>query len=246
MDRNKPFAIEKVFFEFDCEKNPNLAVEEALTFAKMIRYFYHAESLICLSGLKGAHVYLWLQQSVEIGEHFEYAKDVYPELQNILTLGFSPKTLDPHVIGDLKRLSRLPYPIHEKSGLEKLKRTSKRAEIREGEIRPCIREALTKPLHGGAGHLMRLAIACEYLAAGYSVDEIVPLFQNQSDFNERKTRYFIEHAQKNNYKPFKCKKIREIGFCLEEKCPLQSKKRGRGRFRMAGKKRLEKAFPHSF
>lgn len=261
LERDKMFSIERLFFEFDNEANPKLAVEEALTFAERVRYFYNAEPLICLSGFKGAHVHLWLKKAVEIGEHFDFAKDLYREAQETLLLGLKPKTIDVKILGDLKRLSRLPYSTHEKSGrlcqpinlngeplkpgeinldfhvehglslellehsskrlkekMEALKKASQKRGIKVSGIRPCIQEALNKPLHGGTGHLMRLAIACEHLAAGYSTEEIIGLFRNQDDFNERKTRYFIEHAQRSGYKPFKCEKIRELGYCLGERC----------------------------
>lgn len=262
LERDKPFSIERVFFEFDNERDPGSAIKEALDFARKVKFFYHVEPLICLSGFKGAHVYFFFEKAVEIGEHINFAKEVYREVQEVLMLGLQLKTVDPKVIGDIKRLSRLPYSIHEKSGklcqpinlemktlepeeidldffvenglsldllehsskrlkerIEKLKKLSKKKKtVKAGAIRPCIQEALNKQLHGGAGHLMRLAIACEYLAAGFPVEEIVALFQNQTDFNERKTRYFIEHAQKSGYKPFKCEKIRELGYCLGEKC----------------------------
>jgi DNA primase large subunit len=85
---------------------------------------------------------------------------------------------------------------------------------KDGNVRPCILAALDRPLEGGNGHLMRLAVAREFLNAGYNVDEIIPLFKNQSDFKLEKTRYYVEHAAKNPTKPFTCRKIRELGYCL--------------------------------
>jgi DNA primase large subunit len=61
---------------------------------------------------------------------------------------------------------------------------------------------------------MRLAVAREFLAAGYSVDEVVQLFKGQADFNPDKTRYYVEHAARNPAKPFRCETIRRLGFCL--------------------------------
>jgi len=119
------------------------------------------------------------------------------------------RTLDPSLLGPV---------IKELKDREKLQgalsKTKPNLEVKNGRIRPCILAALEKPLEGGNGHLMRLAIARECLAAGCSVDEIVPLFQNQLDFNPNKTRYYVEHAAKNPAKPFTCRKIRELGFCL--------------------------------
>ncbi|MCD6444939.1 hypothetical protein J7L70_08090 [Candidatus Bathyarchaeota archaeon] len=64
------------------------------------------------------------------------------------------------------------------------------------EIRPCIKEALNNPLEGENGHLMRIAIAVEFLNKGYSVDQIVPLFKNQPDFKPEKTRYYVLECKK--------------------------------------------------
>ena len=96
----------------------------------------------------------------------------------------------------------------------------------DGEIRPCFERALTLPLHKGEGHKMRLGIVAEHLRKGFSADQVVNLFSSQVDFNEKKTRYFVEDAAKKGYKPFKCKTIRELGFCLGDACFLHKKKRG--------------------
>lgn len=154
-------------------------------------------------------------------------------------------TLDLVVIGDIKRLERVPYSVHEKTGFlcepvdlagkamsvetlkpyreqgldpnlleavckeikaeEKLEeqRSKRRRGFKPGKaigIRPCIEAALSRPLHGGEGHKMRLGIVSEYLHKGFSVDQTVDLFQSQTDFKEEKTRYFVTHAAKKGYK----------------------------------------------
>jgi len=89
------------------------------------------------------------------------------------------------------------------------------------KIRPCLTEALKTGLRGTKeNHEMRLAIAVEYLAAKFPVDQICSLFKSQVDYSERKTRYQIEHAQKKGYRPFKCSKIKSFGFCIGEACPI--------------------------
>jgi len=124
--------------------------------------------------------------------------------------GLPPKLLE-HVIRELQGEEKWRALYRERSmahiNLNKDKR-----------IRPCIQAALNQPLHGGAGHLMRLAIVREYQAAGYGVEQIIPLFQNQTDFDERKTRYYVEHAFQKRTPPFKCSTIKSLGFCLSKKC----------------------------
>jgi DNA primase large subunit len=168
--------------------------------------------------------------------------------------------LDSAVIGDIKRLARIPFSVHEKTrkqcspvslshrfiaprtldiyrdfglAISILKSISKELKVedkwremleRKMEIpqsyeskknRPCLQKALSLPLHYGEGHKIRLAIAVECLHKGFSVDQVVDLFRSQGDFNEKKTRYFVNDALKKGYKPFKCKTIQNLGFCLE-------------------------------
>ena len=250
---DKPCALEKLYFDFDCREDPSRAWKDAAVFTDALRRFYSAEPLTVFSGCKGFHVYVFLDKPVHFEEsQLPLARQAYRELQARLVEGLKLATLDPQPIGDVKRLARCPFSFHEKTGslcvpvdtdkksfipesldpyrsldaelfapiIKELKSREKLASIKRPApkhvkgIRPCVQAALSVPLEGGNGHLMRLAVAREYLAAGYTVDEIVALFQSQPDYNPDKTRYYVQHAQKNPAKPFKCKTIRELGFCL--------------------------------
>jgi len=63
---------------------------------------------------------------------------------------------------------------------------------------------------------MRLAVAVEHLHLGMKPSEIAPLFQSQSDYDYEKSLSYVEDAQKRGYKPFKCKTIQALGFCLPD------------------------------
>lgn len=92
---------------------------------------------------------------------------------------------------------------------------------RSKKIRPCILEALKTDLRKTKEHhLMRLAIATEYLAADHPLEEVRNLFSSQLDYNEKETTKQIEYAKKRGYKPFKCSKIKTLGFCISEACPI--------------------------
>jgi hypothetical protein len=73
--------------------------------------------------------------------------------------------------------------------------------------------ALNKQLEDKGGHLMRLAIAIEHLHLGMKSLEIAPLSKSQSDYNYAKSLGFVEDMRRRCYKPFKCRTIRELGFC---------------------------------
>lgn len=269
--RDHVFGLEKLFFDFDCKENLDKAWNETRDFAAKIEKFYNAKPLILFSGCKGFHVYVWLWSLVEIEKKRErQAKQIYKKLQDKLLKGLKYETLDPQVIGDIKRLARVPYSKHEKTGAlclpltihmqplhffpsalegyrnhglgpsifqnvakELQKPKQKRSTLMKkgilnlynGCVRPCIEFALRTSLHDKHGHLMRLAIATEYLNHGYRVENVVHLFQGQTDFDELKTRYFVKDAQTKGYRPFRCSTIQTLGFCLADSCPLFKRQR---------------------
>ncbi|MCW3983778.1 MAG: hypothetical protein NWE96_07255 [Candidatus Bathyarchaeota archaeon] len=111
--RNMVSCVEKLFFDFD-SKDLSLAWKEANTLATVLQESYGVKPLVCFSGSKGYHVYVWLQKT----EHFDSAqttKVFYKTAQELLLKGLSFQTLDSQVLGDIKRLARVPYTLHEKS-----------------------------------------------------------------------------------------------------------------------------------
>jgi len=262
-DRNSIFGLEKLFFDFDCKENPGKAWKDVTKFAHILRDYYGLKSLVTFSGRKGYHLYVWLWSTVQIHtEREEFIKNVYDGLQKKLLKGLKFETLDPNPLGDIKRLARLPYSIHEETGkvcqpinlkhepitipkLEEyrrhgldsrfLEKVCKEVKIRDkikiprfsktfkssGEVRPCIEAAIHANLESETGHKMRLAIACEYLNNGKSIEETATLFQGQPDYgNGLKSHYFVKDAKAKGYKPFKCSTISQLGFCLREKCAI--------------------------
>ncbi|MBS7612230.1 hypothetical protein KEJ27_08550 [Candidatus Bathyarchaeota archaeon] len=137
-----------------------------------------------------------------------------PETSTPLKLEEAVSRLKPASVSMLEELANI-------KPLEKPKRMVIGMKKATGvfKIRPCIQEALNNRLDGGNGHMMRLAVAVEFLNRGYTVEEVVPLFQSQLDFKPGKTRYFVEKAKEKGYKPFKCSTIRRLGFCIGESCP---------------------------
>jgi len=253
-DRNQVFTVEKLFFDFD--GFPLKAWKEASTFTRHLKQYYGAETFLVFSGCKGYHVYVWLNNPQRFKEGRQ-AKMFYATAQKLLLKGCKFETLDPQPIGDVKRVSRVPYTTHEKSGnpcvpltlnhapllvsslkgfrerglsphfvklcLKQMQKETDRRRLtlpprNVKGVRPCISAALDKQLEGQGGHLMRLAIAVEHLHLGMKPSEVAALFQSQSDYSYEKSLGFAEDAQKRGYKPFKCKTIRELGFCLTDCC----------------------------
>ncbi|MEM2906710.1 MAG: hypothetical protein QW739_01350, partial [Candidatus Odinarchaeota archaeon] len=98
--------------------------------------------------------------------------------------------------------------------------------IRKEAFPPCIRELLTKILLGeNISHQGRFTLTSFLLNIGMSEDEIIELFKAAPDFNEKLTRYQIEHikgkdASKPRYTPPSCKTLKTYSLCsnMDETC----------------------------
>jgi hypothetical protein len=253
LERDCVVSVEKLFFDFDSQ-DLEIAWKEARYFAELLRKSYGAEPLVCFSGRKGYHVYAFLQENAKFAT-VEKAKKFYNTAQRLILKGLKLETLDMQVVGDIKRISRVPYSIHEKSlqlcvpitenrqpcwvldvlpfrvhGLNrnfvelckaKAEETPRRRVFQvspqkhiEG-VRPCLQAALNADLVEKEGHLIRLAIAREYLKNGYSPEQTAELFKNQSDYDYEISLGYVQKAAENDCKPFKCATIRKLGYCLE-------------------------------
>ena len=91
--------------------------------------------------------------------------------------------------------------------------------ISDSAFPPCIMELYRAAQSGGhIPHIGRFTLASFLLHIGMSVDSIVNLFRGSSDFNERLTRYQIEHiagerGSGTKYTPPKCDTLQTHGLC---------------------------------
>jgi hypothetical protein len=110
---------------------------------------------------------------------------------------------------DLKKLLDI---FKLKKSLEKSMASEKPSSfVYKKQIRKEVLELINKAKEGVyLNHEQRLAIALELINNGYGDNDIIDIFRKQKDFDEQKTRYFIEHARKKGYKPFSHEKLKEI------------------------------------
>ena len=90
---------------------------------------------------------------------------------------------------------------------------------------PCIEHALDVMNKGeNLSHSARLMLATYMLEIGKSVDEVAALFHNAPDYNEKVTRYQVEHlagirGSHVKYSVPSCEKLRNENLCFAtEKC----------------------------
>ncbi|MGA3289756.1 MAG: hypothetical protein ABSD42_05910 [Candidatus Bathyarchaeia archaeon] len=143
--RDDPAVLEKLYFDFDCKDNIELAWSEASDFSSKIKRFYNADSLLCFSGNKGYNLYIWLKKTLKFTcDKKNELKLVYEKLQEALLKGTQYKTLDLNPYGDVKRVSRIPFSIHEKSGYKCIPIDLKRKAIQLSTLLPYKENGLSK------------------------------------------------------------------------------------------------------
>ncbi len=85
---------------------------------------------------------------------------------------------------------------------------------------PCVRASYEMTLLGKhIPHVSRFTLTSFLINVGVPVDKVIDLFRNLSDFNERMTRYQVEHiagerGSRVRYIPPKCSTLRTYGVCV--------------------------------
>jgi DNA primase large subunit len=134
-----------------------------------------------------------------------------------------------------KGISTIPQNIQEvideiKSRFMKLKphltEFDKIVKAEESEYPPCIRKFLDRAVKGQhLSHTERFTLVTYLLHQGVSIDGIVNVFANVSDFQEKKTRYQVEHlaglkGTRTKYNPYNCSTLKTHGVCANPNDPI--------------------------
>jgi DNA primase large subunit len=91
------------------------------------------------------------------------------------------------------------------------------------EYPPCIKHAMEVMSKGeNLPHSARVMLATYMIAIGKSIEEIIEMFRNAPDFNERITRYQVEHlagmkGNRTKYSVPSCEKLRTENLCYATK-----------------------------
>lgn len=99
----------------------------------------------------------------------------------------------------------------------------------ESEYPPCISGLMKRTAQGQhLSHVERFTLVTYLLHQGVSVDTIVRLFSNVSDFKENKTRYQVEHlagkrgGRTKPYITYNCSTLQTHNVCLNPSDPICS------------------------
>jgi len=130
---------------------------------------------------------------------------------------------------EIKELPKLPQKIADTAEklktltLEKVSKTEIEGipkTIKPEAFPPCITalyEAAKKGHH--LSHIARFTLTTFLVNIGMPTEKIIDIFRNTSDFNERLTRYQVEHiagerGSRTKYKPPKCDASKTHGLCV--------------------------------
>jgi len=119
--------------------------------------------------------------------------------------------------GIMDRVDQLQRLFMEKRGKIRLEELPKRISIIA--FPPCVK-ALYDAISSGRhiSHVGRFALTSFLINAGMTVENVVDLFRSLSDFDERMTRYQVEHiaggrGSRTRYIPPRCDTLRTHGIC---------------------------------
>jgi DNA primase large subunit len=125
------------------------------------------------------------------------------------------KSLPPHIMARVNQLRQLAAKKREQIQLEEI---PKRVVM---EAFPsCIKGIYDRVAAGRpASHIGRFALTSFLLSIGMTVEDVFKFFRSVSDFNERMTRYQVEHiagtrGSGTKYKPPNCTTLRTHGICI--------------------------------
>ena len=92
----------------------------------------------------------------------------------------------------------------------------------ESAMPPCIRSLMNGLLKGESmPHMARFTLATFLLNVGRSVDDVIKLFTASADYDEKMTRYQVEHiaglrGSRTKYSTPKCSTLKTFGLCFPD------------------------------
>jgi len=216
-------------FDFDSELDLRLAWEDA---KKLYNHFVELnfDVYLTFSGKKGFHIFVKVVPK-------PYNKECIRAFQKWFINKLDLKTADRQILGDHKRIMRIPYTFNIKGSLCKELAHNPGIPIdlddlllttyipkettytqREFHEYPCIEELVREDPE--PRELIRLSYVALRLAKGWSEDDIVEEIKTFDwvDFDEEKTRRKIQYIDDGEYVPLGCKSIQDMDCCLKEKC----------------------------
>ena len=89
--------------------------------------------------------------------------------------------------------------------------------VKPGDYPPCVMKIMESvKKHENLNHQARWFLAVYLMAIGLEDEKIIDIYSNLPDFNERITKYQVEHARKKMYSVPSCATVTTWGFCCAD------------------------------
>ncbi|MEM2737973.1 MAG: DNA primase large subunit PriL [Candidatus Bathyarchaeia archaeon] len=164
--------------------------------------------------LANGYVYLTKTETARL-----LSEEVRRHIEKRLEIGELPK-LPQKIVGIAETLKTLTLEKVSKTEIEGIPKT-----INVDAFPPCVAilyDAAQKGRH--LSHMARFTLTTFLVNIGMPIENIIGLFGASSDFNERLTRYQVEHiagerGSRTRYKPPNCETLKTHGICVN---PVES------------------------
>ncbi len=112
---------------------------------------------------------------------------------------------------------------------KEMPKRERKVQINPGDYPPCIVYLLEEvKKHHNLPHQARFFLAVYLIEAGIKDEQIMSIFSNLPDFNEKISRYQIEHARKHGYTVPSCSTVMSYGLCRAD-CRIRNPINWRGK-----------------
>ncbi len=160
--------------------------------------------------LKDGNVYLTLNETTRL-----LSEEIRRHIEKRLETRDLPE-LPQKIAGTVEKIKSLILEKVSRAEIEGIPKTMK-----TDAFPPCIKalyDAASKGRH--ISHIGRFTLTSFLVNIGMPTEKIIELFKDFSDFNERMTRYQVEHiagerGSRTRYKPPKCDTLKTHGLCIE-------------------------------
>jgi len=158
--------------------------------------------------LSNGNVYLTRNEAARL-----LSEEIRKHLERRVEVKETPK-FPPRIIEIAQKLKKLSAEKIDQAETEELPKS-----IIQTAFPPCIK-ALYQAISSGRhlSHIGRLTLTSFLINIGMQPENVIELFKNFSDFNERMTRYQVEHiagerGSRTRYIPPKCETLKTHGVC---------------------------------
>ncbi|MEM3823319.1 MAG: DNA primase large subunit PriL [Candidatus Bathyarchaeia archaeon] len=211
--RERILAIAKNFgWKLNLNNNVEIPYEFELHFADYLRnttYLHGKKWQLVNKFLSKGNVYLTKSEIARL-----LSEEVRKHIEKRLEIKDLPK-LPEKMMEIVEKIKKLTIKKIGKSEMEGFPRT-----VVQDAFPPCIK-ALYQSISSGRhlSHIGRFTLTSFLINIGTTPEKVIEIFRNFSDFNEKMTRYQVEHiagerGSKTRYKPPGCDALKTHGVCI--------------------------------